>query len=72
MDAFEVNLSGEQTDDTPRVFKKITMEYVIYGRDIPANELEQTIQLVHEKYCGVAAMLKPMVEISYTYRIVPA
>jgi putative redox protein len=72
MDEFEVNLSGEQTDDIPRVFKTIAMEYVIYGNNIPAHEVEQTIELVHEKYCGVAAMLKPTVEIVYTYRIAPA
>ncbi len=54
----EIITESEQTEDHPRVFKDIEIEYKI---DTPAefeDKVKRAVDLSIEKYCGVAAMLK--------------
>ena len=66
---FEVNISAELTDDHPKVYTRIDLEYVVYGEDIKPKDVERAIELSQTKYCGVTAMLKNAIEINHTYRI---
>ena len=67
---FEINISAEMTEDHPKVFTKIDLEYVFYGKDIKAKDVERAIELSQTTYCGVTAMLKKALEINHTYKIV--
>ena len=62
---FQVNISGERADDHPRRYTKIHIEYVLSGRDIKPNAVEQAIQLSEEKYCGASASLNADIDSSY-------
>ena len=66
---FEINISAELTDEHPKVYSKIDLEYVIYGSDVKAKDVERAIELSQTTYCSVTAMLKKAVEINHTYRI---
>ena len=66
---FEVNISAELTDDHPKVYTRIDLEYIVYGDDINPKDVERAIELSQTKYCGVTAMLKNAIEINHTYRI---
>ena len=70
LDDFEINISAEMTEDHPKVFTKIDLEYVFYGQDIKAKDVERAIDLSQTTYCGVTAMLKKAMEINHTYKIV--
>ena len=70
VEAFEMNIEAEQTDEHPKVYKRIDMEFVVYGRDIKEKDVARAIELSETKYCGVTAMLKNTVEINSTFRIV--
>ena len=69
LDDFEINVKADLTEEYPQVFTKIDLEYVFYGKDLSAKDIERAIELSQTKYCGVTAMLKKAMEISYTYRI---
>ena len=69
-DGFEINITAEQQDEHPQVFTKIDLEYVFYGKNIPAKDVERAIELSQTKYCSVTAMLQKAVEIGHTYKIV--
>jgi putative redox protein len=71
MDDFEVNVEGDQSDEHPRVFQKIRVEYLLYGNDIDPAKVEQAIELSQTKYCSVWAMLEKSVVIKSSYRILP-
>ncbi len=67
---FEMNLTAEQQEEHPQVFTKINIEYVFYGKDIQAKDVERAIELSQTKYCSVTAMLQKAVEITHNYKIV--
>ncbi len=66
----EMNISAEETEEHPKVYKTILLEYIIYGKDVKAKDVERAIQLSQDKYCGVTEMLRNSVEITHTYKIV--
>ncbi len=70
LDDFEINISAEMTEEHPRVFTKIDLEYVFYGDNIAEKDIERSIELSQTKYCGVTAMLEKAMEINHTYKIV--
>lgn len=70
LDGFEINLSADVTEEHPKVFTKVHVEYVFYGNDIKENVVERAIELSQTKYCGVTAMLQKAMEITHSYRIV--
>ena len=70
LDGFEINLDAERADSYPKVFKKINMEFVFYGKNIKPEHVKRAIDLSMEKYCSVSAMLKKSVQITSSYKIV--
>ncbi len=69
LDDFEINISAEMTEEHPKVFTKIDLEYVFYGDNIAEKDVERAIELSQTKYCGVTAMLKNAIVINHSYKI---
>ena len=67
---FEINITAQQSENHPKVFTHIDLEYVFYGKDIKEKDVERAIELSTETYCGVSAMLKKAMTINHTYKIV--
>jgi putative redox protein len=70
VDDFEVNISAERATEHPKVFTKINIEYVLYGKNISPVAVERAIELSDTKYCSVYAMLKNSIAITKNYKIV--
>lgn len=68
---YEMNLVGKEEEDYPRAFIGIHIEYVFYGDNLRAEDLEHAIELSISKYCSVSAMLMPSVKITHSYKIEP-
>jgi putative redox protein len=66
---FEVIVTGEQREEQPRRYDRITIEYVVTGRGVKDVAVARSIELSEEKYCSVRAMLAPDVELVSSYRI---
>jgi putative redox protein len=69
LEGYEVFLDAERAHDHPKVFTKIKIEFVFYGKGINHRDVERAIELSTSKYCSVYAMLGKSVEIKYTFRI---
>lgn len=67
---FEINITAQQTEEHPKVFAEIDLEYVFYGKDIKEKDVERAIDLSTNTYCGVSVMLKKAINIKHSYRIV--
>lgn len=65
----EIEVNGEQDPENPWPFRKIHLLYRLRGADLDARSVEQAIRLSEEKYCSVAATLRGVAEISYSYEI---
>lgn len=47
----------------------IDLEYTVRGQSLEPASVRRAIQLSHERYCSVAAMLRPTASIRYSWRI---
>jgi putative redox protein len=69
VDNFEMNITAEMSDEHPKVFTKIHIEFLLHGENIPEKDVERAIELSHTKYCAVTKMLEKSVEITNSYKI---
>ncbi len=69
LDDFDIKVSADMTDEHPKVYTKIHLEYVFYGKDIKESDVERAIELSLTKYCGVTAMLEKALTIEHSYRV---
>jgi putative redox protein len=65
-----VEISGERREEHPRAFIKFYIKHVVSGRNISEKAVVDAIALSNEKYCSVAATVKPTAEIVTTYEII--
>ncbi len=66
---FNMEVEAERAEDHPRVFTRIKLNYIFSGKNIQPSDIERSIELAEEKYCGGTAMFKDAVEIIHDYRI---
>jgi putative redox protein len=66
----EVKLDAERAATDPKVFTKIHLHFVVRGRALKRNLVDQAIRLSHEKYCSASAMLGKTAEMSKDFEIV--
>ena len=67
--ACEVSMQAERAAADPKVFTRIHYHFVVRGKNLKANLVEQAVRLTHEKYCSATAMLARSAEISKDFEI---
>lgn len=67
--AFEVEVLGEQADEHPRVYRKISVLYRVSGPNLDPVAVDRAIELSVTKYCPVNAMLREVAEMTYRAEI---
>lgn len=68
----EVSLQAERAATDPKVFTKIHYRFVVRGRNLKRNLVEQAIRLSHEKYCSATAILGKTAELTKDFEILEA
>ncbi|MDH4096189.1 MAG: OsmC family protein [Betaproteobacteria bacterium] len=66
----EVRLEAERAATDPKVFTRIHTRFLVRGRNLKRNVVEQAVRLSHEKYCSATAMLAKTAEITRDLEIV--
>jgi len=69
---FEVHAHGVRSEDYPKVFTDITLEYKICGHHVEEAAVETALALSNDKYCSVMGMLKNTVNITTSTSITEA
>lgn len=69
---YEIEVRGQRRDEHPRSFERIEVHHILRGRDITERAVERAIKLSEEKYCSVAATLRPAATITSRYTILLA
>ena len=65
----EISVTSEQDQDPPWTFRKINIHYRIGGKNLTEKAVSQAIQLSEEKYCSVAATIRPTAQIITEFEI---
>jgi putative redox protein len=67
---YVVEVSGDRADEHPRKFVKMHVHHIVHGRSVSAKALADAIKLSDDKYCSVAATVRPTATITTSYEIV--
>ena len=62
---FNIEIDGELTEEHPKYYHKIHLQYQFKGKDLPIEKLKKAVSLSQEKYCGVNELLKKGAEVTY-------
>ena len=68
--AVELNVTAERSEEHPKVYTRIDLEYVVTGKALEEEKVKRAIELSQEKYCSVSAMLRKACRVNYTIRII--
>ena len=67
---YVVEIEGTRVDDYPRKFVRFHVNHIVRGRSVSEKALADAIRLSDEKYCSVAATVRPTAEITTSYEII--
>ena len=68
LEAFRVEVGGERAEEHPKRFTALEVVYHLRG-DLDEKKVQRAIELSEERYCSVAATLRPAVPIATRYVI---
>jgi len=63
IDDFKIEVSGELTEEHPKYYHLVTVDYHFYGSDLNKKKCEKAVDLSVEKYCGVMEMFRQFAEV---------
>lgn len=66
---FDIKVDAELTEEHPLKYKTMKLIYEFKGNDLPEKKIERAVKLSFENYCGVLAMYKSCVPVSYEIKI---
>jgi len=59
-----IDVSGELTDEHPKIYHTLTVEYRFTGSDLPESKIKKAVELSETRYCGVSEMLRKSAKIN--------
>ncbi len=69
VEEFNIKIDADLTDEHPKHFTKMHITYIFKGKDLIIEKLKKAIDLSQERYCGVSAVYKKAMEITYDIEI---
>lgn len=67
---YKVEVTGERREEHPRSFSKINVHHIVSGHSISEDAVAAAIKLSDEKYCSVAATVRPTAEMTTSFEII--
>jgi len=59
----DIDVSGELTDEHPKVYHTISVEFKFRGNNLPESKIKKAVDLSETRYCGVSAMIRKAAKI---------
>ncbi len=67
---FNMKIIADQTEELPKKYHKIHIIYEFKGDDLQEGKIKKAIELSQDKYCGVSAVYKKSIEMTYEIKII--
>lgn len=64
VDQIEIDVTGELTDEHPKFYHKVLVEYKFYAKEFKKDKIEKAIKLSVEQYCGVMEMFRKFADVT--------
>ena len=62
---FDIRIDAEVAEDHPKQYTSLKLIYEFEGKDLPEAKIKRAVQLSFDNYCGVLAMYKSAVPVTY-------
>ena len=59
-----IDVSGELTDEHPKIYHTITIEFKFKGNNLPESKIKKAVELSETRYCGVSEMLRKAAKLT--------
>jgi putative redox protein len=69
---YRVEVRVQRREEHPRSYKRMEVHHIVTGRNVSERSVSQAIELSEQKYCSVAATLRPTAEIVSSFEIIEA
>ncbi len=69
VDYFNVVVDAELTEDHPKVYSKMHLIYQFKGENLNIESIKKAIDLSQDRYCGVSAMFRQIMELTYEIQL---
>jgi putative redox protein len=66
---YRVEVRGERREEHPRSFRRLELHHIVRGHGVSEAAVAQAVRLSTDKYCSVAATLRPTAEIVSTWEV---
>jgi len=66
---FKMEVTGELTEEHPKYYHAVTVDYHFYGKDLSENKIDKAVTLSVEKYCGVMEMFRHFAKVKTNIHI---
>jgi len=63
VDDFKIIVHGELTEEHPKYYHKVQVEYHFYGSNFKEDKIHKAVNLSIEKYCGVMEMFRRFADV---------
>ena len=61
---FKMIVHGVLTDEHPKYYHKVSVEYHFYGNDLQEEKINKVVTLSVDKYCGVMEMFRQFAKVT--------
>lgn len=66
---YHVEVRGERREEHPRSFRRMEVRHIVTGRGVSPEAVRRAVELSTDKYCSVAATLRPTTEIVSSFEV---
>tara|TARA_R110002072_G_scaffold29809_5_gene93747 strand:- start:1643 stop:2068 length:426 start_codon:yes stop_codon:yes gene_type:complete len=64
VDDFKMVVHGELTEEHPKYYHKVAVEYHFYGSDLQEDKINKAVKLSIDQYCGVMEMFRQFAKVT--------
>ena len=67
---YNVEVTGSRVEDHPRKFIAFHVHHIVQGRSVSEKAVADAVELSDQKYCSVAATVRPTAEITTSFEVI--
>ena len=69
-EGLNIVVEADQTEEHPKHYEAMKVIYEFKGKNLPMDKLTKAVELSEERYCGVNAVFKKAMKMSFEIKIV--
>jgi putative redox protein len=69
VDGFTIDIEADLTEEHPKQYYRMHLVYRFKGKELEEAKLKKAVDLSQERYCGVSAMYRKAMNLTYEIRI---